>query len=117
MEANNTTRNPQPDPASLRTFAATAIGAANSPAGPPPDSLGRPLDAAALEIAARETITTTPFPAGEIRVERDRVIAGHTHYALTPEGSRRLCKRVGAPADYFETLPPELRARLLQHHL
>jgi hypothetical protein len=56
------------------------------------------------------------FPASQIRVEPDRVIAGGREFRLGGEGLRRLCRCFQAPADYLERLNPALRASLLQEH-
>jgi hypothetical protein len=57
------------------------------------------------------------FPADQIRVDGDRLVAGDREYRLGTEGMKRLCRHVRAPVDYLARLPAELRAPLLQHHL
>lgn len=57
-----------------------------------------------------------PFPASQLRVEADRLIAGDREFRIGNEGLRRLCKWFRAPADYLASLKPQTRARVLQDH-
>jgi hypothetical protein len=57
------------------------------------------------------------FPAGQIRIEADRLIAGDRVFHLDSSGTRRLCRRLGAPNDYLFRLGRGMRAQVLEHHL
>ena len=77
----------------------------------------RTLDAVLTQIREREAgVCRDQFPLSEIRVERDRLIAGDKEFRLSDEGLRQLCKRFCAPAPYLNSLSSKLRASILQEH-
>src|ERR1700722_5569712 len=77
----------------------------------------RTLEDIREELTKREKdLIWIPFPLSQVRVERDHIIVGDTKLRLRSEGLRRLCKSFQAPINYLTSMPPRLRARVLQHH-
>jgi hypothetical protein len=76
------------------------------------------LDDAICAIATHEgRFRTDVVNVGDLRVERDCLLAGEHEFVFRSGSFARLCAWLQAPPDYLARRPPQLRAELLNHGL
>lgn len=105
-------------------ISAAGLGAAPILAANSPDdgrALSRPqtlVDAIRLLASQEAGIRRDHIRLSKLRIDADRLIVGEHELALGDAGVRRLCGYFkNVPPGYVSGLPPELQARVLQHHL
>ncbi|GEM_PF-2883821 len=77
-----------------------------------------PWEAALQQITEHEArLERHRYPLRQTRFDRDALVVGERTLLLDNDGFLRLFRQLRAPVDYLMRLSPELRTRLVEHHL